>query len=510
MPPDGCGLVDGSCIMLVIKLQYGHVMKLIVKLHPEISIKSKSVRKRFTQLLESNIRIALRRTLESVFVSNQWDKIVVNVEDATPEQEQAIIDQLQRTPGIVQFNLVQESTFTDIDDIYQQVFAIYQSQLDNKTFCVRVKRKGTHEFSSSAVAQYVGGGLNQNIATATVKLKNPQTTVRLEIKDDSLYIIKKNYRGIGGFPLPTQEDVLSLISGGFDSGVSSYMLIRKGARTHYCFFNLGGAAHEIGVKQVSYYLWKRYSITHKVKFVTVDFEPVVAEILENIENSQMGVVLKRMMMRAASQVADKMGIQALVTGESLGQVSSQTLANLNVIDRVTPNLILRPLIQHDKQDIIDIAREIGTEDFAKTMPEYCGVISKKPTVKAKLEKIEAEEQNFDFDVLNRVVENATIMDIRKIEEQALEEVSEVESVADIGAGEVVLDIRSPDEEEESPLALGGDVEVAHLPFYRLGAQFGDLDQNKQYLLYCDRGVMSKLQALLLHESGFNNVKVYRP
>ncbi len=488
-------------------------MKLIVKLHPEISIKSKSVRKRFTKLLESNIRIVLRRTLESVAVSNQWDKIVVTVEGATAEQQQTIIEQLQRTPGIIQFNLVQETTFTDVDDIYQQVFAIYQHQLDNKTFCVRVKRNGTHDFTSSDVAQYVGGGLNQNIATAKVKLKNPQTTVKLEIKDDRLFIIKTNYRGIGGFPLPTQEDVLSLVSGGFDSGVASYMMVRKGARTHYLFFNLGGAAHEIGVKQVSYYLWKRYSSTHKVKFITVDFEPVVAEILENIENSQMGVVLKRMMMRAASQVADKLGIQALVTGESLGQVSSQTLANLNVIDRVTPNLILRPLIQHDKQEIIDIARVIGTEDFAKIMPEYCGVISKKPTVKAKIEKIEAEEANFDFEVLNRVVTDATIMDIRKIEEQGQAEVAEIEAVDDIAQGEVVLDIRSPDEQEDNPLELGGDsanVQVVHLPFYRLASQFDALDQSKNYLLYCDRGVMSRLQALLLHESGYNNVKVYRP
>jgi len=484
-------------------------MKLIVKLHPEISIKSKSVRKRFTKLLESNIRIAARRILETVFVQNNWDKLTVTVNDATPEQEQAVIAQLQRIPGIVQFNLVQETPFTDIDDIYQQVFELYKERLENKTFCVRVKRSGKHDFSSQEVAQYVGGGLNQNIASAKVQLKNPQMTVRVEIKDDQVFVIKQNYRGMGGFPLPTQEDVLSLISGGFDSGVASYQMIRKGARTHYCFFNLGGAAHEIGVKQVAYYLWKNYSITHKVKFITVDFEPVVAEILENVENSQMGVVLKRMMMRAASKVADKLNIEALVTGESLGQVSSQTLTNLSVIDRVVPHLILRPLIQHDKQEIIDIATAIGTEDFAKTMPEYCGVISKRPTVKAKLGVIEGEEQKFDFDVLDKVVENSTLIDIRKIEEQALEEVAEVESISDLAATDIVVDIRSPEEEDERPLEIDG-IEVIHIPFFKLSGQFDELDQSKQYLLYCDRGVMSKLQALLLHENGYNNVRVYRP
>ena len=485
-------------------------MKLVIKLHPEISIKSKSVRKRFTKLLESNIRLSLRRILETVYVQNHWDKVVVTVSgDATDAQKDEIIDQLQRIPGIVQFNLVERFEFVSIDDIYQKVFELYKDRLIDKTFCVRVKRAGKHEFKSQEVAHYVGGGLNQNIASAKVKLKNPQVVVPIEIKDNLVYIIKHNYRGIGGFPLPTQEDVLSLISGGFDSGVASYMMIRKGARTHYCFFNLGGAAHEIGVKQVSYYLWKRYSITHKVKFVTVDFEPVVAEILENIENSQMGVVLKRMMMRAAADVAANLNINAIVTGESLGQVSSQTLANLNVIDRVTPTLILRPLIQHDKQEIIDIANEIGTEDFAKTMPEYCGVISNKPTVKAKIDEIEAQEQNFDFDVLKRVVDNATIMDIRQIEEQANEEVSEIESVSELAQSDVVIDVRSPDEEDLNPLEIDG-IEVIHLPFYKISTKFGDLDQTKQYFLYCERGVMSKLQALLLHENGFNNVKVYRP
>ncbi|MGY8878623.1 MAG: thiazole biosynthesis protein, partial [Pseudoalteromonas sp.] len=301
----------------------------------------------------------------------------------------------------------------------------------------------------------------------------------------------------------------SLMSGGFDSGVASYQMIRKGARTHFLFFNLGGAAHEIGVKQASYFLWKKYSSTHKVKFITVDFEPVVAEILENVENSQMGVVLKRMMMRAGSVVAEKLNIQALVTGESIGQVSSQTLANLSVIDRVTETLILRPLIQNDKQEIINLARQIGTAEMAETMPEYCGVISKKPTVKAKIEVIEAEEEKFDFDVLDTVVNNARIMDVRDIDVEAKQELKEAESVADLPAGSVVIDIRSPEEEEAAPLAIDG-VEVVHLPFFRLATKFGDLPKDTDYYLYCDRGVMSQLQALMLHEQGFETVKVYRP
>lgn len=126
----------------------------------------------------------------------------------------------------------------------------------------------------------------------------------------------------------------------------------------------------------------------------------------------MGVVLKRMMMRTAARIAERLGIQALVTGESLGQVSSQTLTNLNVIDRCTELLILRPLIAMDKQDIINESRRIGTEDFAKSMPEYCGVISQKPTVKAVLAKVEAEEKKFSEDLIDQIVAQAVTIDIR--------------------------------------------------------------------------------------------------
>ncbi|MDN3651780.1 tRNA uracil 4-sulfurtransferase ThiI [Thalassotalea ponticola] len=487
-------------------------MKFIVKLQPEITIKSRPVRKRFTKILESNIKNVLRRVDDNVRTKMNWDNIEVTSTSQSIENRLKLIETLKCIPGITHFLEVVEYPFESMHDCFEKTLAIHAHTIENKSFCVRAKRVGEHDFSSLQLEQYVGGGLNQSVESARVQLKKPDVTIRIEVNRDRLFIISERHQALGGFPIPTQEDVLSLMSGGFDSGVASYQMIKKGARTHFCFFNLGGAAHELGVKQVSYYLWNKYGASHKVKFIAVDFEPVVAEILEKIDNGQMGVVLKRMMMRAATLVADKMGIEALVTGEALGQVSSQTLTNLGVIDRVTEKLILRPLTVYDKQDIIDIARQIGTEDFAKVMPEYCGVISQKPTVKAVLSKIEAEEANFDLSLIERVVEQARVMDVRDINaetEQEVQTIQEVEMVADAGAEHVVLDIRSPEEEDAKPLDLE-HVEVKHIPFYKLATQFGDLAQDKTYLLYCDRGVMSKLQALYLHESGFANVKVYRP
>jgi thiamine biosynthesis protein ThiI len=484
-------------------------MKFIVKLQSEITIKSRPVRKRFTKILETNIKNVLRRIDEQVTSRTNWDNIEVNTKDNSLENCKRLIEALKCIPGISKFLEVQQSNFIDVNDVFEKTLAIHAKAIENKTFCVRVKRTGIHDFNSTKVEEYVGRGLDEAVESAKVKLKNPDITVHIEIKNKDLFIINKRHIGLGGFPIATQEDVLSLMSGGFDSGVSSYQMIKKGSRTHYCFFNLGGSAHEVGVKQISYYLWNKFGASHKVKFFALDFEPVVAEILGNVENSHMGVVLKRMMVRAATKIAKRGKIQALVTGESLGQVSSQTLTNLNVINQVTDTLILRPLAAYDKQDIINIARKIGTEELSKTIPEYCGVISKKPTVKAVLSRVEEEEANFNFDILNKVVSDTRVYDMRDIGKESEEEIHAVDLIENIPANAIVVDIRSPDEEEEKPLDLA-NVEVKHIPFYKLSTQFGDLDRSKDYLLYCDHGVMSKLQALYLLDNGFKNVKVYRP
>ncbi|MDP4534602.1 tRNA uracil 4-sulfurtransferase ThiI [Alkalimonas collagenimarina] len=484
------------------------MLEFIIKLHSEITIKSKSVRKRQTKLLQQNLKTILLQIDDSISIDSHWDHLTVRLEHSTDRVHQKIVERLACIPGIAQYAEMQSSSFISLDDIFQQVLPVFQQQLQGKTFCVRVRRTGNHDFSSTEAERYIGGGLNQHIPTATVRLKNPQVTVQLEIRGERLIMVRALYRGMGGFPLPSQSDVLSLISGGFDSAISSYLMIKKGTRNHFLFFNLGGQAHEAGVREIAYFLWQKYSLSHKVKFISVDFAPVVQQILERSDPGLMGVILKRQMMRAATELAEMLGIPAIVTGESAGQVSSQTLANLNVIDRVSSMLILRPVIAHDKQDIIDIARAIGVEDMAASMPEYCGVISKKPTVKAILADVEASEQRFDAEVLASVVRDAKIMDIRTIDYQSSQQVNTIDAVNAMPVDAVVLDIRKPDEIELAPLQVD-DHAVIELPFYRLASEFGRLPQDKPYYLFCEQGVMSRMQALLLQEQGFKQVGVYQ-
>lgn len=483
-------------------------MKFIVKLFPEITIKSTPVRKRFIRMLRQNIRKIVKQLDATVEVTGTWDLIEVGLSQNDDTLIAQVGDLLSHIPGIAYWLKVAEYPLIDMDDILAKTQAAYQNELKGKTFCVRCNRTGNHDFASIDVERYVGGGLNQRLETGGVKLHKPDVTVRIDIKHDRFFITEQRGEGLGGFPLGSQEPVLSLISGGFDSTLSSFLMMKRGIRTHYCFFNLGGHAHELAVKEVAYYLWKRFGSSHQVKFVTVPFEGVVEEILTKVDNSQMGVILKRMMLRAATQVAQEMDMAALVTGEAIGQVSSQTLPNLAVIDSVTDTLVLRPLISMDKQSIVDQCGKIGTEELVRNIPEYCAVISRNPTTRAKPERIAHEETKFDFAVLDKAIAERRMVGVHEITADDLTR-TEVETVTSLSADDVIIDIRHPDEQELKPFTLN-DRDVLIIPFYALRTQMMTMDKSKNYLLYCDKGVMSQLHAMHMHEEGHTNVGVYSP
>ncbi len=480
-------------------------MLFLVKLFPEITIKSRPVRRRFIRQLRKNIRSVVSEFDPEVSVVGEWDNLEVETSTEDPEVIAQISKRLACTPGIAKFLEVEKHPRMDLDGMLDLALDYYRDKLAGKTFAVRCRRNGKHGFKSTDVERHVGAGLNSQTEAAGVRLKNPDVTVMIEVRDDSVFMVRDQKQGMGGFPLGCQDAVLSLISGGFDSSVSSYLCIKRGLQTHYCFFNLGGRAHELAVKEVALFLWMKYHSSHRVKFISVPFEGVVEEILDKVDNSQMGVILKRMMLRAAEKIAAGLHIEALVTGESVAQVSSQTLANLAVIDTVTDALVLRPLVTANKQQIIDIAREIGTEEFSKDIPEYCAVISNKPTTRAKPYRIEREESLFDFTILDAAIGSAKHQLITELVADLEGEAAEVKVVEVIDSDSTVIDIRHPDEVELKPLILDG--ELLNIPFYQLRSGFAVLDKNKNYLLYCGKGMMSRLHAANLIDEGFANVAV---
>lgn len=481
-------------------------MRFVVKYFSEIIVKSRPVRNQFCKRLADNLKQRMKAIDPKARVDRGWDKLVIDTQ-LPLDKKQAVIDVLNSTPGIGQFLFVQTFELDGIDSIGPAILDLYKPLIDNKHFVVRAKRSGKHDFNSHEVEVQVGGYLLAHSEALGVKLKGADYTVRIEVRDDTIFAVEEQFQGPGGFPLGTMAPVLSLLSGGFDSTVASYETMRRGMSTHFLFFNLGGHAHEVGVKEVAYYLWQRYGSNIPVKFVSVPFMDLVAEMLRSVPANYRGVVLKRMMMRAASRIAEKLNIDAVVTGEAIGQVASQTLPNLSLIDAASDVLVLRPLITTDKESIIATSHQIGAFEFAESMPEYCGIISTKPVTKGTKHKAEEAELEFDFAVLDAAVDAATIAHIDSLAEADLT-APEVEVLNAPIYQSTVIDIRHPDEVDVAPLELETNG-VVHIPFYKLHKEATNLDKKQHYMLYCERGVMSKLHASHMKAEGFDQVSVYR-
>ncbi|SOB77630.1 [ThiS-adenylate] sulfurtransferase [Marinobacter sp. LV10R510-11A] len=482
-------------------------MKLLIRPAPEVAIKSKPVRRRQMRHLCQNVRKLLARLDHDIVVDGSWDRVDVEVPEGRGLNG-TVVDELLRIPGISTIQEIAAFPFVSLDDIAEKVVAAFAGRLDGKTFAVRARRHGEHSFRSGDVQRAVGSALMQAACGARVNLSSPEVDVRIEVREGQFHITHRRHRGLGGYPLGSVENVMTLVSGGYDSSVAAYLMLRRGLRSHFLFFNLGGVAHEVGVRQVVHYVWNRYGASHGAKFISVPFDGVVEEIMGSVGHRHWGVVLKRQMLKAASEIARNNNAAALVTGDAAGQVSSQTLTNLNVVDRASEEVVLRPLIAMDKETIIGIAREIGTEPYARTMPEYCGVISQKPATRARLSRVEAEEVAMDPQVLRRAIDAREDTPVSKLLETTTTP-EDVDLVKTPAVSDIIIDVRHPAEGEHSPLQLTGN-KILNIPFYELNRKVPELPANRQYLLYCDKGTMSRMHAVHLKAEGHENIKVYAP
>jgi len=466
-------------------------------------IKGSSAKRQMVDQLYRNLLKMLEKIDTQIKVRKFSDKIeVLTPKELLPEVRQLLLD----TSGIEQIlEVLQFNQTNTLDKIKQKVGELLGHTLEDKTFVVRVKRTGSHTFTSIEIERTVGGYLLANTKAKSVDLKNPEITIRMELIEHQLNIITTKYPGLSGFPIGTQGDILSLMSGGFDSTVASYLTMKRGIKTHFVFFNLGGSAHEIGVKQVALYLWSKFGSSHKVKFITIPFDDVLTEIFRSTGPTYMGVTLKRLMLMASEQIADTLEIDALLTGESVAQVSSQTLRNLALIDKASNKLILRPLSTMNKPEIIAIADKIGTRHFAENMPEYCGVISQNPITHGSFKRMEREAKYFNYDVLNKAVEDAQDIYVHDIISD-INDLAPVEVIHNLESGSyTVIDIRAED------ACIETICESIKIPFHKLKQEFAKLPKDKSYLLYCEKGIMSQLHAQYLRDAKIcDTVKVYRP
>lgn len=479
--------------------------KFIIKFFPEIMVKGPAAKKQMVNQLFNNLQKLLGNINKEINLRKFLDKIevVTPIENVT---ETRLV--LLQTPGIEQIlEALQFDKINTLDEIKVKVNEMMAHTIQNKKFVVRAKRSGTHDFKSTNIEQTVGGYMLAKNPGSIVDLHNPEVTIKIEMLNNQLNIITQKHIGLAGFPIGTQGDILSLMSGGFDSTVASYLTMKRGLKTHFVFFNLGGTAHEIGVKQVALYLWNKFGASHRVSFITIPFEDVVTEIFRSTSESYMGVTLKRLMLMASEKIANEMEIDALVTGESVAQVSSQTLRNLALIDQVTNKLILRPLATMNKPEIMNIANSIGTKRFAENMPEYCGVISKNPIIHGSYKRMEEVSKKFNYEVLDEAVKNSTKVYVDEIADDVNNSVGQIEVISDLSTNDnfVVIDIRQDED------IIKTSCKTLKIPFFNLKNEFKKLPQDKEYLFYCDKGIMSQLHAQYLRDAeNYTNIRVYRP
>ncbi len=482
-------------------------MKIIVKVSPEITIKSKFVRKQAIKLLAKNIRKNIKKYTDNFEVTAMWDKIEITFSFKTS----LIKDCLSKIPWIEyfleikEFDLEKKGESKLFDYMFKLTKDYYLDKIKQKSFSVRVKRVWNHSFRSIDLEKYIWWWLLKYSKNAKVKLKNPDLEVKLEIKDDKFYIIKQRYNGIWWYPTGFQDRVISLISGWFDSSVSTYLMMKRWCKVNFLFFNLWGESHEIAVKQIAYYLWNTFSYSYNAKFITVPFEEVINDLLTKVNHRYRAIILKRLMLNIASRLYN---YYAIVKWDSLWQVSSQTLKNMHVINKASSNLVFRPLIWFNKQEIIDITKEIGTYNFSANIPEYCWVISNKPSTWASEEEVLKEEQNFDMWLLDKVYENKKIEKLKDIIQRDFKN-NDIEIVVLPWEKDVVIDIREEKNIKNNPLNLI-NTKILKIPFFNLKKEFINLKKDINYLLYCDKWIISQSLAEELLAMWYKNIKIFRP
>ncbi len=485
-------------------------MKFIIKPFAEIIIKSKPVRKRYLNFLQVNINLALANIWWNWYSKFSWDKWEVFIDDSIDEYTyNSLITILSRMPWVESFLEVVDHEFSNFDDIFNEAKKIYCDYVEWKSFAVRVKRFWNHDFKSTDLERYIWWWLKQHTNSSVVKLKNPDVTVNIEIRENRFYLVKSKFLWIGWYPTWTQDKVLSLISGWFDSTVSSFSLMKRWAKLDYLFFNLGWNSHEIAVKQVSNYLRKNFSSWYKARFTTINFEEIIPDLIKNINHKYRWIILKRLFLMAADILSKKNNYYAIVKWDSLGQVSSQTLKNMFVVDKASETLVLRPLIGFNKQEIVDLSKKIWTYSFACNMPEYCGVISDKPSTWAKLEKVLEEEKKFDFSLLYKAIDERKTIKIDQVLDSLKDDLIHIETSYIPWDNEIVIDLREELDFKNNPLILDW-IKVLNIPFFDVNYDFENLDQAKTYLFYCDKWIMSKTHAEFLYNKWYKNIKIYKP
>ncbi len=383
---------------------------LLVRPAAEMSIKARGTRDAFRRRFKANLKDALKRAHLDARVAARYSRTLVTVhpgdEDPEAVRERAL-ETLGRVFGVGSFSPVEARCAARLGDIVATGAERFAARVRGRRYAVRCKRHGHHDFSSVDVERELGAAINEG---ATVDLGHPEVTVSVEVQGGRAWLFAERYPGPGGLPLGTGGRALALLSGGYDSAVAAWYVMKRGIEVDFVFCQIGGQSSERRALQVAKVLTDRWAAGTRPDVYVVDFRGVVEGLRGAAEESYWQVLLKRQMLRAGDATADAIDasraeraaarrqrravapVDALITGEVIAQVSSQTLSNLRAIDDAARRPVLRPLIGMDKLEIIARAEHIGTATLSAQVREDCAITPGHPVTHSSVERVRAEHE----------------------------------------------------------------------------------------------------------------------
>ncbi|MEO3993027.1 MAG: THUMP domain-containing protein [Desulfurococcaceae archaeon TW002] len=458
--------------------------KYLITVSGELPFKSWRSRPKFYRVLIKNISEVLQE-----YGSTNYSFKIINAKIFL-ESDIDVLEDLSRVFGVMKIGEVDLINFNDLKDLVSKVGEKAVSLVTNKKFAVRVKRFGTHEFTSLDVARELGAFLKPY--SAGVDLEKPEVEIHVEIRGPTAYFYKKLISGVGGLPIGTEGHALSLFSGGIDSPVATWLVAKRGIKIDFLHFFMGSPSATRLAFTVAKTLTYNWFYGHNPRFYVIDLTHALNYIRTNVRWEFRQVVLKTLMYYLASKIAAG-NYDAVVTGESIGQTSSQTLVNLSAAQLVSGLQlpVLRPLIGLDKEEIVSLARRIGTYETSSMVGEPCSIAPSRVRTKVSVEELRSEFMKLPEDLMTKVLNTLKVFEVRA---SSLDDVVPDKSIVIdyIPDDAVVIDLRDLDEylEWHYPGAL--HYEKINLEELR----------DKTLILYCDKGNRSYVEALKLREKGF--------
>ena len=307
-------------------------------------------------------------------------------------------------------------TNKNIEDIYQAINIDLKENFLDKDYTFKVETKRTDKnfpLKSPELSAKIGGYILRDFPNLKVDVHQPDFKVYIDVKNNA-YVYSKRFEGLGGLPIGSSGSGLLLLSGGIDSPVAGFMVAKRGMKLDCIHFHSYPFTSKRALQKAIDLAEIMSAYTGKMRIFSINLAKIYQEINKNCPRRETTILSRRFMMRIANKISEIYGYQALITGESLGQVASQTIESISVINESTELPILRPLIATDKKDIIEVSEKIGS--YEKSIEPYddcCSIFApSSPVTKPKLKYIKMSEENLDIEKLeSEAIDNMEIIEI---------------------------------------------------------------------------------------------------